>query len=238
MMTIFQPDPSTDDFEQQRRHLLEEIASDTVQAEAYTGRSAFSGRVMAALGKVERHRFVPGNLSSCAYENRPLPIGNGQTISQPYIVALMTDLLDLTETDRVLEIGTGSGYQTAVLAELVREVYTVETVESLGIQARARFQNLGYRNISLKIGDGWQGWAEHAPYDAIIVTAAPEKIPDALVQQLKTGGRIVIPVGPVHGAQELMLAEKQADATLASRGMLPVSFVPLVGGNQAAPFSS
>ena len=227
-MTIFQPDANN--FEPQRRRMLDEIAADAARTEAYTGRSVFSGRVMAAMGKVGRHRFVPDNLAGYAYENRPLPIGNGQTISQPYIVALMTDLLDLTEADRVLEIGTGSGYQTAVLAELVREVYTVETVESLGAQARARLQNMGYRNISVRIGDGWQGWAEHAPYDAIIVTAAPEKIPDALVQQLKPGGKIVIPIGPLHGSQELMLAEKQADATLVTRGMLPVSFVPLVGG--------
>jgi protein-L-isoaspartate(D-aspartate) O-methyltransferase len=230
MTTVFQTDENTGDFEQQRRFLLDEIADDAARTAIYTGRSFFSGKVMAALAKVDRHHFVPADLAGYAYENHPLPIGNGQTISQPYIVALMTDLLDLNETDCVLEIGTGSGYQAAVLAELARQVYSVELVEPLGTRARAKLESIGYRNVSVKIGDGWQGWAEHAPYDAIIVTAAPEKIPDALVQQLKTGGKLIIPIGPVYGAQELVLVEKLADGSIVSRSVLPVSFVPLISG--------
>ena len=215
-------------FEQQRRRLLEEITSYAAMTAMDTGRSAFSYRVMSALGKVDRHRFVSDDLIGCAYGNYPLPIGHGQTISQPYIVALMTDLLDLNETDIVLEIGTGSGYQAAVLAELVSHVYSVEVVEPLGIQARAKFQRLGYKNISVKIGDGWQGWPEHSPYDAVIVTAAAEKIPDALVEQLKPGGKIICPLGPAYGPQELVLANKHNNGSLTSQHVLPVRFVPLI----------
>ncbi|MDP2828603.1 MAG: protein-L-isoaspartate(D-aspartate) O-methyltransferase [Sulfuricellaceae bacterium] len=225
-MTYFRPEAHTDDFNWQRRQMLEEIADEAAETAAYTGRSAFSHRVMAAIGKVDRRLFVPDDLLNFAYRNQPLPIGKGQTISQPYIVALMTDLLDLDENDRVLEVGTGSGYQTAVLAELAHQVYSIEVVEPLAVQARTRLQSLNYANIELKVGNGWHGWVEHAPYDAIIVTAAPEVIPEALIQQLRLGGKIVIPLGPTHGGQELVLVEKQANLTLALRHILPVSFVP------------
>jgi len=226
-MTIFHPDANIDNFEPQRRRLLDEIANDAVQTANYTGRGFFSSKVMTALGKVDRRRFVPDDLVNSAYGNYPLPIGKGQTISQPYIVALMTDLLDLNVGDRVLEVGTGSGYQAAVLAELVSQVYSVEVVETLGSQARAKLQDLGYKNISLKIDDGCLGWPEYAPYDAIIVTAAPEKIPEALSQQLKPGGKMIIPLGQAYAAQELMLAEKHVDGSLITREVLPVRFVPL-----------
>lgn len=221
--------PETPDW--QHRQMLAEIASEAAETAVYTGRRAFSRRVMDALARVDRHLFVPGELRSAAYRNHPLPIGNGQTISQPYIVALMTDLLDLDENDRVLEVGTGCGYQTAVLAELARQVYSIEIVEPLAVQACARLRSMDYANIELKIGNGWHGWAEHAPYDAIIVTAAPEVIPEALAQQLKPGGRMVIPLGAIHGVQELVLAEKQMDLSLALRQILPVSFVPFTSGN-------
>lgn len=230
MMTNFQSGFSNRSLEQQRRHLLSVIADDAAMTSIDTGRSVVSDKVMAALGKVDRRNFVPDEQITFAYENHPLPIGHGQTISQPYIVALMTDLLDLNATDRVLEIGTGSGYQTAVLSELAGQVYSVEVVEALGMQARARLQKLNYKNIALKIGDGCDGWPEHASYDAIIVTAAPKEIPPELVQQLKPGGKIVIPLGSAYGYQELVLATKHADGHLIMRYVLPVSFVPLVGG--------
>lgn len=227
MKMYSQPERPPGDFDLQRRRLLAEIADEASETSRYTGRNAFSSRVMAAMGKVKRHLFVPADLLQYAYSNQPLPIGKSQTISQPYIVALMTDLLDLGERDKVLEVGTGSGYQMAVLAELAQQVYSVEVIESLAVQARARLQSLGYANIALTVGDGWQGWAEHAPYDAIIVTAAPVAMPHALIQQLKPGGRIVIPLGSAYGAQELVLAEKQEDASILTRRVLPVRFVPL-----------
>lgn len=231
MMTTYRTNSGTGNFEQQRRQLLAEIADEAAETSIDTGRTVFSSKVMAALSKVERHRFVPIDQISFAYENYPLPIGHGQTISQPFIVALMTELLDLNKADCVLEIGTGSGYQAAVLSELVSHVYSVEVVEPLGIEAREKLKSLGYENVSVKVGDGWDGWAEHAPYDAIIVTAAPDEIPRALIQQLKVGGRIIIPVGSTFGIQELVLAEKHADGTLMSRRVLPVRFVPLVSNS-------
>jgi len=226
-MTVSYPDIDTDNFDLQRTRLQREIAVDAAATAMYTGRNAFSSSVMSAMGKVDRHRFVPEDLVHSAYGNYPLPIGKGQTISQPYIVALMTDLLDLNATDNVLEVGTGSGYQTAILAELVDHVYSIEVVESLGVQARSKLQALGYTNVSLKIGNGCLGWPEHAPYNGIIVTAAPENIPDALTQQLKPGGKIVIPLGPAYSSQELMVAEKQPDGSITTRDVLPVRFVPL-----------
>lgn len=232
-MTILQPDRNAAELAQQRR-LLEEIADDAAMTSMNTGRGVFSGKVMAALAQTDRRRFVAPGQAGYAYENHPLPIGHGQTISQPYIVALMTDLLDLTPTDRVLEIGTGSGYQAAVLSRLAAQVYSVEIVEDLGMQARTRLLALGYSNISIKIGDGWNGWPEHAPYDAIIVTAAASEIPPALVQQLKPGGKIIIPLDTALGEQELVSARKHDDGSLVSRRLLPVRFVPLVGGDQAA----
>ncbi len=210
-----------------RERMVAEIAADAKATAQHTGRPAFSERVMAAMRKVERHRFVPADQVMHAYENRPLPIGAGQTISQPYIVALMTDMLDLKPTDVVLEIGTGSGYQAAVLAELVKHVYTIEIVESVGRQGARALAGAGYRNVTARIGDGYQGWPEHAPFDAIIVTAAPAAIPEPLIRQLKPTGRMIVPVGPTASAQELMLVEKQADGSTKMTRTLPVRFVPL-----------
>lgn len=184
-------------------------------------------RVLAAMGRVPRHEFVPANLRDEAYADRPLPIGHGQTISQPYIVAFMTEQLRPKPTDKVLEIGTGSGYQAAVLAELVAAVYSIEIVEPLARRAMADLARLGYTNVWVRAGDGYQGWPEAAPFDAIIVTCAPEHVPQPLIDQLKEGGRMIIPVGPI-GAQELYLLEKRAGA-VQRRAVLPVRFVPMTG---------
>jgi protein-L-isoaspartate(D-aspartate) O-methyltransferase len=184
---------------------------------------------MAALGQVPRHRFVPADQVRYAYENRPLPIGHGQTISQPFIVALMTDLLAVHPGDRVLEIGTGSGYQAAVLAQIGCEVYSIEIIEPLARTARERLRHLGYAGVQVRIADGYYGWEAQAPFDAIIVTAAPDHIPPPLVRQLKPGGRLVIPVGSSFLTQHLMLVELQADGTVRNRQILPVRFVPFTG---------
>jgi protein-L-isoaspartate(D-aspartate) O-methyltransferase len=218
----------SDEYARERAALLREIEHTATQTAYETGRR-FDRRVLDVLGRLPRHLFVPPELRGSAYDNRPLPIGHGQTISQPYIVALMTDLLRTQPEHRVLEIGTGSGYQAAVLAELVNRVYTIEIVEPLGVQARALFENLGYDNIETLIADGYYGWPEHAPFDSIIVTAAAGQIPPPLVRQLKPGGRMVIPVGPAFLTQTLMLVEKDADGGVRSREMLPVRFVPLTG---------
>jgi len=187
-------------------------------------------RVLAAVAKVPREEFVPADARVEAYEDGPLPIGYDQTISQPYIVAFMTEQLRPKQSDRVLEIGTGSGYQAAILAELVADVYTIEIVEPLGKTAEATLQRLGYSNVHLKIGDGYKGWPEEAPFDAIIVTCAPDKVPQPLVDQLKDGGRMVIPVGE-RFAQELYLLEKK-DGQLKESVTLPVRFVPMLRGEQ------
>jgi len=210
-----------------RARMIEEIAAMARETAGDTGRSRFSDAVMAAMGKVPRHRFVPPGQEAHAYENRPLPIGEGQTISQPYIVALMTDLLDLKPHEAVLEIGTGSGYQAAILAEITTRVYTIEIVEPLGTRAMHVLAELGYRNVLVRIGDGYQGWPEHAPFDAILVTAAPEEIPKPLLDQLKPGGRMVVPVGPQFGVQHLVVIEKQPDGRTTTRRTIPVRFVPL-----------
>jgi protein-L-isoaspartate(D-aspartate) O-methyltransferase len=184
--------------------------------------------VLEAIGEVPRERFVPESVRSQAYGNYPLPIGHGQTISQPYIVALMSELLDVESGDRVLEIGTGSGYQAAVLAALGCEVYSVEIIGALAESARDVLEELGYADVHVLHGDGYRGWPEHAPFDAVIVTAAPEEVPDALVDQLATGGRMVIPVGPVWGYQYLDVLEKGADGGIERRRTIPVRFVPMV----------
>jgi protein-L-isoaspartate(D-aspartate) O-methyltransferase len=184
-------------------------------------------RVLAEMGKVPREEFVPENLRDQAYADQPLPIGHDQTISQPFIVAYMTEQLRPKPTDRVLEIGTGSGYQAAVLSELVKEVYTIEIIEPLAQGASARLARLGYKNAHVKIGDGYQGWPEVAPFDAIIVTCAPDKVPEPLAAQLKDGGRMVIPVGSGL-EQQLYLLEKN-DGQLDQRAILPVRFVPMAG---------
>ena len=186
-------------------------------------------RVTNALGRVPRHKFVPQPLQKSAYQNRPLPIGHGQTISQPYIVAIMTHLLQVDKDDRVLEIGTGSGYQVAVLAELVKKAYSIEIIEPLGKEAENRLQRLGYENIELAIGDGYYGWEKHAPFDAIIVTAAASHIPPPLIKQLKPGGRMLVPVGSRFMVQELLLVQKSESGEVSTRQLLPVAFVPLTG---------
>ena len=200
------------------------------ETRAETGLARMSPTVRAALGKVERHRLVPRAEISRAYRNHPLPIGAGQTISQPYIVALSTDLLQLDSGSVVLDVGTGSGYQAAVLAEIAAQVFSVEIVESLGREAAGRLQELGYRNVEVRIGDGYKGWPEKAPFDAIVVTAAAPEIPKALVEQLKTGGRMVIPVGGDGDTQYLKLLIKRADGGYDERRVLPVRFVPLIPG--------
>jgi protein-L-isoaspartate(D-aspartate) O-methyltransferase len=183
-------------------------------------------KVLEALLKVPRHEFVPAEYKINAYEDRPLPIGEGQTISQPYIVAFMTEILELKGTEKVLEIGTGSGYQAAILAEIVKEVYTIEIIETLGKKAEKKLNEMGYKNIKVKIGDGYKGWNEYAPFDAIIVTAAPKKIPEPLLEQLAEGGRMIIPVGDYF--QELIFVKKQNNK-ISQQSVLPVKFVPMIG---------
>ena len=192
------------------------------------GRNITNARVLAVMEKVPRHEFVPEQQRNRAYEDRALPIGYDQTISQPYIVAFMTEQLDPQPTDRVLEIGTGSGYQAAVFAQLVAEVYTIEIIEPLAQRAEADLKRLGYTNIRVRAGDGCQGWPEAAPFDAIIVTCAPEQVPPPLVEQLRDGGRMIIPVGPI-GDQELVLLCKRGEQ-LEQRAVLSVRFVPMTGG--------
>ena len=218
-------------FDAARHRMVEEVLLDAAETSTYSGRAALSPSVVAAMEKVERHRFVPDALATVAYLNRPLPIGYGQTISQPFIVALMTDLMQVKAGDRVLEIGTGSGYQAAVLAEIAGSVYSIEIVEPLGKQAGERLKSLGYRNVQTRVGDGYYGWPEAAPFDAIIVTAAASHVPPALIRQLKPSGRMMIPLGTQFMTQYLMLVEKQQDGTVTNRQILPVAFVPLTGGH-------
>lgn len=216
-------------WEEQRQALVAEIERQVEQTSVYTGVSALEPAVLEAIASVPRHEFVPPAYRGYAYSNRPLPIGEGQTISQPYIVALMTALLDVDDGSRVLEIGTGSGYQAAVLAEIVEHVYTIEIVPSLGRTAATTLERLGYDNVSVRVGDGYRGWPQHAPFDAIVVTAAPESVPRPLQDQLAPGGRLVVPVGPVGGAQSLRVLEKDADGRISTRDVLPVRFVPFTG---------
>ena len=197
------------------------------------GRDITNAGVLAVMGKVPRHEFVPEPLRADAYTDHPLPIGYGQTISQPYIVAFMTEQLEPKPTDRVLEIGTGSGYQAAVLAGLVAQVYTIEIIEELAQRAAADLKRLGYTNAHVRAGDGYRGWAEAAPFDAIIVTCAPEHVPQPLIGQLKDGGRIIVPVGPAWH-QELVLLRKRG-GKLERHAVLPVSFVPMTGEAEAPP---
>ena len=220
-----------DPYARERAALLQEIEAMARETGPETGRAAFSARVMAAMAKAPRHRFVPASYGPLSYANRPLPIGHGQTISQPYIVALMTDLLDTKPGDAVLEIGTGSGYQAAVLAELVDRVYSIEIIESVGKNAAALLQQLGYKNVETRIGDGYNGWVERAPFDGIIVTAAAPYVPPALVAQLKPGARLVIPVGGETEIQFLQVMVKQADGSITRQRGLPVRFVPLTRAN-------
>jgi len=218
-----------DDFAAQRRQMVEEIAALARETAFETGKPILDARVIAVLGKVPRHRFVPADQQHAAYRNRPLPIGYGQTISQPYIVALMTDLLNVRPEHAVLEIGTGSGYQAAILAELARTICTIEIIEPLAREAEARLHELGYARTRTRIGDGYYGWEDCGPFDSIIVTAAASQIPPPLIRQLKPGGRMVIPVGAPFLAQHLMLVEKNQDGGIVTRQVLPVRFVPLTG---------
>jgi len=183
--------------------------------------------VLKALANVERHLFVDDELKDAAYEDHPLPIGQGQTISQPFIVASMTELLQLKGGEKILEIGTGSGYQAAILAKIAKEVYSIEILEELGLKAKKRLEELGYKNVHVKIGDGYKGWPEHAPFDGILVTAAPDHVPSPLLEQLKPGGRMVIPVGKQYGIQNLKVIEKKQDQSLKEEFQYPVRFVPL-----------
>lgn len=208
--------------------MLADIRSEVHYTRDYIKCDAFSSEVMSAMARVPRHAFVPEEMQQYAYDNGPLPIGHGQTISQPYIVALMSELLQVGEGDTVLEIGTGSGYQTAVLSQLVHQVYSIEVVEALGLLAKARLSHLGYHNIETTIGDGYLGWPEHAPYDGIIVTAAAAQIPPPLEEQLKPGARLVIPVSDGFMGQQLVVVEKGMDGTISREPILPVAFVPLV----------
>jgi protein-L-isoaspartate(D-aspartate) O-methyltransferase len=218
------------DLSAQRARMVVEVEAMYAETQRETGLAAMSAEVKRALGSVERHRLVPAREASRAYRNHPLPIGSGQTISQPYIVALSTDLLRAKATDTVLEVGTGSGYQAAVLAEIVAKVYSIEVIPTLGNQARARLEEIGYRNIEVRIGDGYAGWPEKAPFDGIVVTAAAPRVPKALVDQLKPGGRMVIPVGGELDIQYLNVLTKRADGGVDEKRVLPVRFVPLVPG--------
>ena len=227
-------DADEDDFTIMRQRMVAAIAADTIYVSARIGKAALAARVMDVMGKVPRHEFVPAEIQGYAYANVPLPIGCDKTISQPFIVALMTDLLDPQPDDKVLEIGTGLGYQAAVLAELVGAVYTIEYIEELAVQAVRRLKRQGYRNIAIKRGNGYHGWPEHAPFDKIILTTSPELIPPPLLQQLKPGGRMVLPAG-LADAQQLLLIEKARDGSMTSREVLPVRFSEMEG-TETAPF--
>jgi protein-L-isoaspartate(D-aspartate) O-methyltransferase len=212
-------------YESQLQAMIDELREESRLSEEY-GAPPISERTLAALGQVPRHEFVPDEQKRYAYENRPLSIGAGQTISQPYIVALMTDLAEVTKNDAVLEIGTGSGYQAAVLAELAGRVYTIEIVEILGRRAASTLERLGYNNVAARIGDGYAGWPDEAPFDAILVTAAPEEIPEPLVEQLAIGGRMVIPVGAENDVQTLQVLTKKEDGRVIVSNVIAVRFVP------------
>ena len=211
------------------QQLIDKIESEYLFTSSMTGKKKLAPNVKAALLATPREKFVPPNYINRAYYNMPLPIGYGQTISQPYIVAIMTDLLELDRNHIVLEIGTGSGYQAAILSQLCKKVYTIENVAELAKKAKNRFDKLAYNNIECKTGNGYYGWPEHAPYDAIIATAAASQIPGPLIRQLKPGGRMVIPIGKPYLNQELLLLKKDEHNQIDSRVILDVAFVPFVG---------
>jgi protein-L-isoaspartate(D-aspartate) O-methyltransferase len=220
---------AADDYVQQRAALVRAIEADVRATADYLERDKLDARVLRAMQQVPRHQFVPEGERRHAYDNRPLPIGHGQTISQPYIVAIMTDLLNLEPGDRVLEIGTGSGYQAAVLAEMSAAVYSIEIIPELAERARDVLDRLNYRQVTTRVGDGYFGWKEQAPFDAIVVTAAADHVPPPLIKQLKPGGRMLIPVGSRFLTQQLVLVEKSTDGEVTTRLLLPVRFVPLTG---------
>jgi protein-L-isoaspartate(D-aspartate) O-methyltransferase len=207
---------SNEEYEKQRRQLVEQLRSEGIKSQA----------VLEALAKVPRHRFVPPSYRHLAYQNRPLPIGRDQTISQPFIVGYMTEAAEIASGEKVLEIGTGSGYQAAVLAEVAKEVYTIEIIPELAESARTLLREMGYKNVQVKTGNGYEGWAEHAPFDAIVVTAAPDEVPKALVEQLALRGKMVIPVGTSF--QQMVIITK-TESGVVERRTIPVAFVPMTG---------
>jgi len=217
-----------------QQRMLRDIEREVEYTRQLIGRDVLNARVMEAIKQVPRHEFVPADMRDLAYENGPLPIGEGQTISQPYMVALMTDLLEVQPEAVVLEVGTGSGYQAAILSRLVRQVYSIEIIDALAGSARERLQRLGYSNVEIRVADGYLGWPEHAPFDGIIVTAAAPEIPEPLVEQLKRGGRLVIPVGLPYDRQELVVLEKTPNGRIRTRDVLAVAFVPLTRGRPVA----
>jgi len=219
-----------DDYAQQRENMIRAIEADVRATSINLQKQALDPRVIEAMNTVPRHALVPKNQRRHAYLNRPLPIGYGQTISQPYIVAIMTDLLDPKPEHKVLEVGTGSGYQAAILSRLVRQVYTIEIIDALGKRAERDLVDLGYDNIQVRVGDGYYGWEQHAPFDGIVVTAAASHVPPPLIRQLKPGGRMIIPVGSRFLTQQLLLIVKDTDGKVTTRQLLPVRFVPLTGG--------
>jgi protein-L-isoaspartate(D-aspartate) O-methyltransferase len=220
--------PALEERRSERDAMLREIERDALYTGSCSGRMRLDPQVLEALARVPRHAFVPAAYQEEAYANRPLPIGHGQTISQPFVVALMTDLAEITPDSVVLEVGAGCGYQTAVLAQLARRVYSVEVVSDLASRAREALGGLGIQNVELRCGDGWHGWPQHAPYDAIVVTAGATEVPPPLLEQLAPGGRLVIPVGPSSYGQDLLVVRKRQDGTLERRSVLGVAFVPLV----------
>ena len=220
-----------DEYAAERRQMVQTIEQHARTSTLYYQTAGLDEQVLTVMSGIPRHEFVPPSKKTFAYEDRPLAIGYGQTISQPYIVALMTDLLHPRADHKVLEIGTGSGYQAAVLSKLVGSVYTIEIIEQLGQQAIKRFRRLGYSNVEARVGDGYYGWPSEAPFDGILVTAAASHIPPPLIKQLKPGGRMVIPVGGRFQVQQLMLVEKAMDGKVTTRQLLPVRFVPLTGGH-------
>ncbi|MFV1950375.1 MAG: protein-L-isoaspartate(D-aspartate) O-methyltransferase [Nitrospinota bacterium] len=220
---------ANEEYSTPRERMIKEIETDMKSISGMLGKRTLDRQVIKVMSGVHRHEFVEPGLRSYAYLNRPLPIGYGQTISQPFIVALMTDLLKMDNDDVVLEIGAGSGYQAAVLAGIARKVYTIEIIKELGEKAKKRLQRLGYKNIEVLIADGYYGWKEHAPFDSIIVTAAAGHVPLPLLRQLKAGGRIVIPIGGVYDVQMLMVITKDLSGKMKTRQIIPVRFVPMTG---------
>ncbi|MGZ8191322.1 MAG: protein-L-isoaspartate(D-aspartate) O-methyltransferase [Methylococcaceae bacterium] len=218
-------------FQQQRNAMVDIIKTEAMMTRDSLNNESLDERVLDTLRKVPRHEFVPGDQRPYAYEDRPLPIGYGQTISQPYIVAIMTDLLKLKKTDRVLEVGTGSGYQAAILAELADSVHSIEIVEELAKQAAENLKRAGYDAVHTRIGDGYYGWEDAAPFDGIVVTAVASHIPPPLIKQLKPGGRMIIPVGAQFMTQYLVLVTKDSEGKISTRQIVPVFFVPLTGGH-------
>jgi protein-L-isoaspartate(D-aspartate) O-methyltransferase len=231
LLSITNAVAGADEYTLQRQQMISEIEGDVEITAKYLNKKSFDASVIQAIKAVPRHEFVPPDLRAEAYENRPLPIGHGQTISQPYIVALMTDMLQPEPGQTVLEVGTGSGYQAAVLSQLVAQVYSIEIIEPLAQATTRLLKQLGYNNIETRIADGYDGWPQHAPFDSIVVTAAISHIPPPLVKQLKNGGRMVIPVGTRFQTQYLTLVEKDMQGKVTTRQLLPVYFVPFTGGH-------